>query len=273
MRPVRLASRPIEKVWGSPLTEPWYRNPEGRKIGEVWFTASDSVPLLVKLLFTSDNLSVQVHPGDDYARVHENGSRGKTEMWHVLRAEPGAKLAIGLREAATRERVHAAALSGEIFDMLRWIEPSPGDTFFIPAGTIHAIGGGLALCEVQQLSDVTYRLFDYGRTGRELHIEKSLDVAVLGPREALVPRLDLDGALGDRALLAECEYFRTERLLVRGSALLPVRERNYLCIALAGAGVLAGVPFSAGEAWEITAGSGPFEVESPDAAVLITQVP
>ena len=191
-------------------------------------------------------------------------------MWHVLSAEPGAKIAIGLREAATRERVRAAALSGEIVEMLRWIEPVAGDTFFIPAGTIHAIGGGVAVCEVQQLSDVTYRLFDFGRTGRELHLDRGLEVAGLGPRESFVPRVDLGGG---RELLAECAYFRTERLAVRGSATLPARTRSYLFVALAGVGVLAGVPFRAGEAWEIAAGAGPFEVKSPDATALITQAP
>ncbi len=267
---MRLGYRALEKVWGSPLTEPWYRNAEGLNIGEVWFSASDSVPLLVKFLFTRENLSIQVHPGDQYARAHENGSAGKTEMWHVLRVEPGAKIAIGLREPATREQVRAAALSGEIVAMLRWIEPAPGDTYLIPAGTIHGTTGSMALCEVQELSDVTYRLFDYGRTGRELHLERGLEVAELGPREGYVPRVDLGGG---RELLAECGYFRTERLSVRGSATLAARARNYLFVALAGDGVLAGVPFRAGEAWEIAAGSGPFEVKSPDATALITLAP
>jgi mannose-6-phosphate isomerase len=264
---VRLTSRALEKVWGSPLTEPWYRNPQGLRIGEVWLSASDSVPLLVKFLFTRENLSIQVHPGDDYARAHENGSRGKTEMWHVLRAEPGAKIAIGLRAPATRERLRAAALSGEIVGMLRWIEPAAGETYLIPAGTIHGTTGSLALCEVQELSDVTYRLFDYGRTGRELHLEPGLEVAELWPRDGYVARVGLGGG---RELLAECEYFRTERLTVHGSATLPSRPRNYLFVALAGDGTLAEVPFQAGEAWEIAAGSGPFEVKSPDATALIT---
>ena len=115
--PHRLASTAHDKVWGSPETEPWYRNPERRNIGEIWFSASDSVPLLVKLLFTSDNLSVQVHPGDAYARKHHN-SRGKTEMWHILRAEPESKIALGLREQVTPERLREAALTGEIMDLL-----------------------------------------------------------------------------------------------------------------------------------------------------------
>ena len=111
--PSRLASTAHDKIWGTPDTEPWYRNPQRRDIGEIWFQASDSVPLLVKLLFTSDNLSVQVHPGDDYARKHHR-SRGKTEMWHILRAEPDSRIALGLREKVTPERLREAAITGEI---------------------------------------------------------------------------------------------------------------------------------------------------------------
>jgi mannose-6-phosphate isomerase len=269
MHPVKLATKVLDKVWGSPLTEPWFRNPEGRNIGEIWFAASDSAPLLVKLLFTSDNLSIQVHPGDEYAHEHENGSRGKTEMWHILRAEPGAKIAVGLRETATREQVHAAALSGEIMDLMQWVEVQAGDTFFIPAGTIHAIGGGLALCEVQQVSDVTYRIYDFGRP-RELHLEKGLEVSDLFPRDARA----LPKTLGPgQELLAECGYFRTERLSVTGMFALEPRDRNLLCIVLRGKGTLAGASFEPGEAWEIEAGSGPFAIESQDAAFLLTQVP
>ena len=169
----------LDKVWGSPATEPWLANPEGRNIGEVWFSAPEAMPVLIKFLFTSDRLSVQVHPDDVYARVHGH-ERGKTEMWHILRAEPGATIALGLREAATGEQVSAAALSGDIVDMLHWIPAQAGDTFFVPAGTIHAIGGGLAICEIQQLSDVTYRLFDYQREPvRPLHLEESLAGPVL----------------------------------------------------------------------------------------------
>lgn len=248
----QLSVKALEKVWGSPNTDPWYRNPDRRNIGEVWFEASDSTPLLVKFLFTSDNLSVQVHPGDDYARVNENGSAGKTEMWHVLRAERGARIAVGLKKAATAARVREAALSGEIVEMLRWIEVRAGETYFLPAGTIHAIGAGLVLCEVQQLSDVTYRLYDFGR-GRELHLEKALAVAHFEPYDALVRR--------HGNLLAECEYFRTARVEVKGSALLEGR----VCIALEGEGTFDGIPFAPGDGFE-----GPARVESPNAVFLIT---
>jgi len=251
----RLSVKVFEKVWGSPNTEPWYRNPAGRNIGEVWFEASDSTPLLVKFLFTSDNLSVQVHPGDEYARTHENGSAGKTEMWHVLRAVPGARIAVGLKQAQTASRIREAALSGEIVDMLRWIEVHPGETYFLPAGTIHAIGAGLALCEVQQFSDVTYRLYDFGR-GRELHLEKALDVAHFEPCDALVPRRG--------NLLAECEYFRTEWMQVQGSATL----EGSLCIALEGEGTVGGMQFAPGDGFE-----GPAKVESPGAVLLTIAAP
>ncbi|HWF10300.1 MAG TPA: class I mannose-6-phosphate isomerase [Bryobacteraceae bacterium] len=249
----RLDSTACEKVWGSTNTEPWYRNPENRDIGEIWFHASDSVPLLVKLLFTSDNLSVQVHPGDDYAREH-HGSRGKTEMWHILRAEPDAKIALGLRKSVSAAHLGRAAQSGEIMDLLNWIPARPGDTFFVPAGTIHAIGGGLALCEVQQYSDVTYRLYDYGRP-RELHLDHSLAVSNLS-----------EHAAGVVCLPVECAYFRTEVLSIRGSA----TARGTIFVALEGSGTIASQPFAPGDAFETDTGSPPLNIVSEHARVLIT---
>ena len=252
----KLASAPHEKVWGSPETEPWYRNPLRLHIGEIWFAASESVPLLVKLLFTSDNLSVQVHPGDAYAREHHN-SRGKTEIWHILRAEPESRVAIGLRETVTPARLRDAALSGEIMDLLNWIPARVGDTFFVPAGAIHAIGGGLVLCEVQQHSDITYRLYDYGR-GRELHLDHALAVSIPEPCPARI------------ALPFVCQYFRAERLSVAGAYLAESPSQDSLYIALEGNGSIAGEPFQAGEAWEAAAGSAPFEIMSETAAFLVT---
>lgn len=217
------------------------------------------MPLLVKLLFTSDNLSVQVHPHDAYAHQHHR-SRGKTEIWHILRAEPNSKVAIGLRETVTPERLRAAALSGEIMHLLNWIPARPGDTFFVPAGAIHAIGSGLALCEIQQLSDVTYRLYDYGRP-RELHLDHALAVSIAEPFAA-------------RATLPfECPYFRVERFEVNGSRIVASTARNALYIALEGSGSIAGQPFQAGEAWEVAAGSPPFEIAGAHAVFLTTSEP
>src|SRR5271169_4483781 len=189
-----------EKVWGSTRLEPWFPNSD-RKIGEVWFEGVDDLPLLIKFLFTSEKLSVQVHPNDDYARAHHH-SRGKTEMWHILAAEPGAKIAAGFRAPISAEKLKASALSGEIEDLLAWHEARPGDTFFIPAGTVHAIGAGLTLCEIQQLSDVTYRLYDYGRP-RELHLDRALAVSKREPHAARVDP--------QRTPLVSCEYFTVTR--------------------------------------------------------------
>jgi mannose-6-phosphate isomerase len=257
----KLATTPHDKVWGSQRTEPWYANTEGSKIGEIWFAASAEVPLLLKLLFTSERLSVQVHPKDDYAREHAN-SRGKTEMWRILRAEHGAEVALGLREKMTRDELRAASLSGEIEKLLNWIPARVGDTFFVPAGTIHAIGGGLILCEVQQLSDVTYRLYDYGRR-RELHLDRGIEVANLEPYQAE----------GNSSRVTHCQYFRTECVPVRGMVHCSPRLRTTLYVALEGEGRIGVEPFRAGEAWEVAGGSRPFEIESADALFLVTSEP
>lgn len=257
----RLIGTPYDKVWGSIRTDPWYRNSESRPIGEIWFPASDTVPLLVKFLFTSDKLSVQVHPGDEWAREH-HGSRGKTEMWHILRADHGAKIAIGLRERITRERLRETSLSGEIMKLLNWVPVQPGDTFFIPAGTIHAIGKNIVLCEVQQHSDITYRLYDYGRP-RELHLDHGVEVSHLEPH----------GPVATSELPVKCRYFHTSRLNVNGTVRCPSAERDTRYIALEGEGLFAGQPFRAGDAWEVERNAGVFEIESPDAAFLVTAEP
>lgn len=256
----RLDSTVYEKVWGSPETEPWHRNSERRKIGEIWFQASDSMPLLVKLLFTNDNLSVQVHPGDDYAREHHN-SRGKTEMWHILRAEPGAKIALGLRKAVSPESLRETARSGEIMEILNWIPARAGDTFFVPAGTIHAIGGGLVLCEVQQHSDVTYRLYDYGRP-RELHLDHSLAVSHLHEHAA--------GAVN---LPVKSDYFRTDVLTIRDALTFngSASARGMIFVALEGSGSIGGQPFQCGEAFEAESNLPPVEILSDGARVLVTE--
>jgi mannose-6-phosphate isomerase len=258
-QPVRLPTRFLEKVWGATDLAPWYSTP-AKKIGEVWFQAD--LPLLVKFVFTSEALSVQVHPNDDFAAAHEN-SRGKTEMWYVLRSDPGAQLAIGFRESISKERLREAALSGEIEKLLNWIEVQAGDAFFIPAGTVHAIGGGLALCEVQQHSDITYRLYDYGRP-RELHLDKAVQVSFTeasSPKSVMLP--------------IDCPYFHTE-LARSASSLLykPEPGRFHVLIFVSGMGTIGGQPFTQGEAWLVPAGGSPFEIEpSEPVKFLRTWVP
>ena len=131
--------------------------------------------LLVKYLFTSERLSVQVHPDDDAATAAGH-DRGKDEAWLILDAEPGAEIAIGLKKQLSTEALKASALDGSIVDRLDWREVAPGDAFYSPAGTLHAIGAGLTLLEVQQNADITYRFFDYGRD-RELHLDEAVAAA------------------------------------------------------------------------------------------------
>lgn len=151
------------------------------RIGEVWFEPPAALnALLVKYIFTDEKLSVQVHPSDAQTMAQGLGRQGKEECWLVLGAEPDARLGIGFRDSLDRETLRRAALDGTIEEMLVWHDVKPGDFFYIPANTVHAIGAGVSLIEVQQNSDITYRLYDYGRP-RELHLDDALRVAVAGP--------------------------------------------------------------------------------------------
>ncbi|MBI4479591.1 MAG: mannose-6-phosphate isomerase [Acidobacteria bacterium] len=177
-------------------------------------------PLLIKILFTTDKLSVQVHPPDSYAA--QQGSWGKTEMWHILRAAPGARLAVGFRRDIPRgfaddpAKLRQAAESGSLEQLLDWREVHDGETYFVPAGTVHAIGAGLTLCEIQQNSDITYRLYDYNRPGtdgqpRALHLEEALKVIEWRTSGGRTSPFNWPGGAGKRRLLAACPYFLTER--------------------------------------------------------------
>lgn len=219
----RLTPRLVPKVWGSQRLEPLFPD-NAEKIGEVWFEGVPNLPLLIKFLFTTEPLSVQVHP------------EGKTEMWHILAAEPGAKIAAGFREPITEKRLRESALSGEIEQLLEWHEARPGDTFFIPAGTVHAIGAGLTLCEIQQWSDVTYRLFDYGRP-RELHLDQGIPVSRLGPHAARQTARE--------GVLVSCPFFATEKFRIDGKVSCNAR----MIVLLEGNLEIDGQPARAGEVW------------------------
>jgi mannose-6-phosphate isomerase len=267
MAPVRLTPRLVEKVWGSTTLEPWFPN-QKNKTGEVWFELPEPegvphLPLLIKLLFTSERLSVQVHPDDAHALLY-HGSRGKTEMWHVLRAAPGAQIAAGFRREITEQELRESARSGEIVDLLEWHDAHVGDTFFIPAGTVHAIGEGLVLCEIQQNSDVTYRLFDYGRQ-RELHLDQAARVSQRGPH---APRSARNG----QSLVA-CEYFTTEKIRLAGTERhTPTPGCVEWLIVLEGEAAIDGQSSHAGEVWYLPPGSPPLELRG-DAVLLRTSAP
>ena len=170
---MKLVRHAVEKPWGrTDLPECG-----GRRIGEIWFEAPDgrALPLLVKHIFTSEKLSVQVHPNDAQARAR-GLPNGKSECWYIVRAEPGAVLGRGFKEEIGKAAMRQAALDGSIERLMDWQPVRAGDFFYVPAGTVHAIGAGLSLIEVQQQSDTTFRLYDYGRP-RALHLEDGVDVA------------------------------------------------------------------------------------------------
>jgi mannose-6-phosphate isomerase len=174
----QLPIRMVEKVWGRQNLPPPFAAPADLRIGEIWFEPPPELPqVLVKYLFTSEKLSVQVHPSDAQALC---GEVGKEECWLILDAEPDACLAIGFNREVTIDEVEAAARECSIESLLTWHPARAGDLFYLPAGTVHAIGPGLSLVEVQQASDTTFRLYDYGRP-RELHLERGLAVADRAP--------------------------------------------------------------------------------------------
>jgi len=172
---MKLDRRYVEKPWGQTELPPMFDAPAGKRIGEVWFTGAGEQPLLAKYIFTSERLSVQVHPDDEQARAR-GLPRGKSECWYILEADAGAVIGLGLRRPASGADIRAAALDGSIEDLLEWRAVRTGDFFMVPAGTIHAIGAGISLLEFQQNEDVTYRLYDYGRP-RQLHVDDAVAVA------------------------------------------------------------------------------------------------
>jgi mannose-6-phosphate isomerase len=175
----KLERRYVEKPWGRIRLPSIFQPPAGRRIGEVWFTGGADLPLLAKYIFTSERLSIQVHPDDEQARAR-GLPQGKSECWTILDAEPGATLGLGLKGQVGNDELRSAALDGSIEELIDWRPVSAGDFIFVPAGTIHAIGAGVSLLEFQQNTDVTYRLYDYGRP-RELHLDDGMAVANPSP--------------------------------------------------------------------------------------------
>lgn len=206
----RTTRRP--RPWGAADLTPWHKTKfSGSLIGEVSYERSDEASpepaLLLKLLFTSQPLSIQVHPDDVHAQAM-GLPHGKTEAWYILGADPGAKIALGLKLRLTPTELLNAVGNGMISDLIAWLDVSKDDVVFVPAGTIHTIGAGLVLAEVQQRSDATFRLFDHGRQ-RELHIKSALAVATAGPADVQMPRQRLSP---ERVLLVANPHFVFERI-------------------------------------------------------------
>jgi len=184
----------------------------------------EKFPLLIKILDASDVLSVQVHPDDEYAALHENGELGKTEMWYIVDAEPGAYLYYGIKPGTTPEDFRKAIIDGNVEPYLNSVNVKKGDVLYIPAGMVHAIGSGIVICEIQQNSDTTYRVFDWNRVDdsgnpRELHVEKALDVIDFDGRYSneKVKGIDISEDGGKRTYLVACPYFAVEKLELNGS--------------------------------------------------------
>ena len=187
--------------------------------------ARGEFPLLVKLLDASHALSVQVHPDDDYAAAHGLDDRGKTEMWYILQAEPGARIIHGLRAGTDRAAFERAVAEGRVQDCLSRVRVQAGDAILVPAGTVHGILSGIVLVEIQQCSDTTYRLYDWDRLGangepRELHIEEALEASHFGRNRSVpeTPRVTVAGGGVRRETVAECEHFAVERVTIEAGS-------------------------------------------------------
>lgn len=250
----RLETIIVEKPWGRTDIPADFGDFGDRRIGEIWFAhpAGDGAAVMVKFLFTSERLSIQVHP-DDTAAQATGYPRGKEECWLVLDASPDAELGVGLTAPTTREALHDAALDGSIVDMIDWRSTKAGDFVYNRAGTIHAIGAGLTVVEVQQNVDCTYRLYDYGRP-RELHLDAGLAVAELAPRPD--PR-DGPVAASENRLLVDGPHFRLLHLSGPAAAdVLPHQTGDFTFTPLSQGCSIEGEPVKLGECVACTRADG-----------------
>ena len=225
-------------VSGQEMGKPLYQAVTNEDIGPV-MKRFPYFPLLIKLIDAKENLSVQVHPSDEYALKNEK-SFGKSEMWHIISADEGSGLYVGLNKDYTKEEIEEALNKGTILDCLNFYQVKPGETYVINPGTIHAIGKGVRLIEIQQNSNLTYRLYDYNRLdqnghSRELHIKKALDV---------IDYRQYQPQNSGNALLADNQYFTVKRFNVNGELTLKADNQSFLSFTfLEGSGVVNDIPY------------------------------
>lgn len=246
------------KMAGKNLQQAIEEEPEAILGSAVFKKYGKHFPLLIKLIDAADRLSVQVHPNDEEAkRLEGPGENGKTEMWYVIDAKPGAQLIYGVNRPVTPQEFADAVKSQTLDQIVNWVPVHKGDTFFIPAGTLHAIGAGILIAEIQQNSDTTYRVYDYGRIGldgkpRALHTEKAKQVTCLTPRYEAV-NID-DGVC--------CPYFQTYRRKLQGQQEISVSKEHFqILMMLEGSAVLAGRPFKEGDTVLLPAAAGTVQLE------------
>lgn len=247
---IELASVEIkQKPWGSTDLLPWNGTSTGGKpVGELWFQRADraapATSLLLKLLFTTEPLSIQVHPDDDFARSI-GLANGKTEAWYILSAEPDAQIALGLKHMLSSSQLRSAIADGSIVDMVQWYPARAGDVVFVPAGTIHAIGASIVLAEIQQRSDATFRLFDYGRQ-RELHVDNAVAVATAGPAKRQSSPTQLDEAR--KAVVVDAHFVLEQVEFLPGSAWTIEIQKEAWLLAIGGSARIGPVEVAPGEA-------------------------
>lgn len=268
------------KYAGKTLTE--YIKSEGREILGSRSKRFNDFPIMIKLIDAKNDLSLQVHPDDSYAKQYEVGF-GKTEMWYVLECEEGSCLIYGFKHSISKEEFVERIESNTLMEIVNKVHVKKGDVFFIDAGTLHAIGKGIVLAEVQQNSNLTYRVYDYGRLGadnkpRQLHIEKAVEVTNLNPParnpEANGQPVENEGYV--RTLLAECEYFKTEMIEVKTKAIFNVNDESFVSLlCLEGNTAIAyrneNMEIKKGDSIFLPAGMGEYEIVKP-CKFLVTMV-
>lgn len=255
------------------LTLEQYIEKHGKKVLGSDCEKFENFPILIKLIDAKDNLSVQVHPDNEYA-MRVEGEYGKTEMWYVVDADPGATLLYGFKHEISKDEFARRIADNTLLEVTNAVPVKKGDVFFIQAGTLHAIGKGILIAEIQQNSNTTYRIYDYGRVGkdgkpRELHVEKAKDVTKLAPAQQYpdTPVEKFDGYTGK--LLASCDYFTTYALDINGSAKLNADEKSFNSIlVLEGECTIGGVKAAKGDSVFVSAGTGEYAVEGCCKAVL-----
>lgn len=233
--------------------------------------SGEDFPLLIKFIDACDTLSIQIHPDDEYAHSNNEGF-GKTEMWYVVEAEPGAKLIMGLDRDYTKAEFRKAIDEKRLEDIVNTVEVKTGDSFFIPAGTVHAIGAGLLIAEIQQNSSTTYRVYDYNRrqkdgSFRQLHIDQAVDVLQNRTKEEMeqIRFVKNPAAVKEENILAACDYFTVEHVEVNSETVLSADEKSFLSVlCLDGEGKICSendaYPIQKGDSYYIPAGLGNFKI-------------
>ena len=238
-------------------------------------------PVLIKLIDAKDNLSVQVHPDDAYAKRVE-GEYGKTEMWYIVDCDEGAQLIYGFKDKISREDFRRAVEENTLLDCVNSVPVKKGDVFFIESGTLHAIGRGILIAEIQQNSNTTYRVYDYGRVGadgkpRQLHVDKALEVTSLEPPAAEVKNFAADTSVSSQEYIAGCRYFSVDKLECRGEAKVEVPERSFLhLLVISGEGTAefagSSIALRKGTSVFVPAGTEAFNIKG-NSSMIVTTIP